>query len=54
MYVDESSVEETPDMTMLSEMGIEDPSSKGNFEVDVFTYGSGTDENDLNMLKVSK
>ncbi len=43
-YVDESSVEETPDMTMLSEMGIEDPSSKGNFEVDVFTYGSGTDE----------
>lgn len=42
-YVDASS-EETVDMTTLSEMDIEDPSTKGNFDVEVFTYGSGTDE----------
>jgi dienelactone hydrolase len=30
--------------TMLSEMGIEDPSQKGLFQVETFTYGSGTDE----------
>nr|WP_288935569.1 hypothetical protein [uncultured Allomuricauda sp.] len=43
-YEDTSSAEETVDVTYLSEMGIENPATKGNFEVDVFTYGSGTDE----------
>ncbi|MBA4743973.1 MAG: hypothetical protein H2058_01835 [Muricauda sp.] len=43
-YVETSSSEETIDVTFLSEMGIEDPSQKGDFEVEVFTYGSGTDE----------
>ncbi|MER3373161.1 MAG: hypothetical protein RIM83_00830 [Allomuricauda sp.] len=28
---------------MLSEMGVQDPSQKGPFEVETFTYGSGTD-----------
>jgi len=43
-YVDASAAEESADVTYLSEMGIENPATKGNFEVDVFTYGSGTDE----------
>ena len=43
-YVEESISKETVDVTMLSEMGIEDPSTKGNFEIKIFTYGSGTDE----------
>ncbi|AEM72249.1 hypothetical protein Murru_3230 [Allomuricauda ruestringensis DSM 13258] len=43
-YVDVSSSEETVNITFLSERDIEDPSQKGNFEVEVFTYGSGTDE----------
>lgn len=43
-YVENSSSEETIDVTFLSERGIEDPSQKGNFKVEVFTYGSGTDE----------
>jgi len=43
-YEDTSSAEETVDVTYLSEIGIENPATKGNFEVDVFTYGSGTDE----------
>ncbi|MEC8831582.1 MAG: hypothetical protein VX772_04430, partial [Bacteroidota bacterium] len=41
-------VEESPGETMaiktLSELGIEDPSAKGNYDVEVFTYGSGTDK----------
>lgn len=32
------------DVTTLADMGIQDPSNKGNFEVEVFTYGSGTDK----------
>nr|WP_297788598.1 hypothetical protein [uncultured Allomuricauda sp.] len=43
-YMDTSIVEEVTDVTTLSEMGVDDPSTKGNFEVEVFTYGSGTDE----------
>ncbi|WP_421802657.1 hypothetical protein [Flagellimonas sp.] len=43
-YVDASVAEETADITYLSERGVENPATKGNFEVDVFTYGSGTDE----------
>ncbi|MBO0323108.1 hypothetical protein J0X14_12440 [Muricauda sp. CAU 1633] len=31
-------------IAMLSEMGVKDPSQKGSFEVEVFTYGSGTDK----------
>ena len=43
-YVEESTSKAALDITTLSEMGIEDPSTKGNFEVEVFTYGSGTDD----------
>ena len=43
-YVDASVAEETADITYLSERGVENPATRGNFEVDVFTYGSGTDE----------
>ena len=32
------------DVTTIADMGIQDPSNKGNFEVEVFTYGSGTDK----------
>ena len=42
-YVDTSATE-VATMTMLSETGVADPSKKGNFEVETFTYGSGTDE----------
>ncbi|MEC7770978.1 MAG: hypothetical protein VX798_07330 [Bacteroidota bacterium] len=43
-YVDASSESEAADSSTLSEMGIDDPSTKGKFDVEVFTYGSGTDE----------
>ncbi len=31
-------------ISLLSEKGVVDPSQKGSYEVEVFTYGSGTDE----------
>ncbi|WP_318308616.1 Yip1 family protein [Flagellimonas crocea] len=43
-YQDTSSAEDSLDVKTLEERGIENPSTKGNFEVDVFTYGSGTDQ----------
>jgi len=43
-YVEESSSEKNLEVAYLSEMGIENPSTKGSFEIEVFTYGSGTDE----------
>ncbi|MBW8241363.1 hypothetical protein K1F50_01035 [Muricauda oceani] len=43
-YLEELSPEEGISVTTLSELGVDDPSEKGNFEVEVFTYGSGTDE----------
>ncbi|MER3317106.1 MAG: hypothetical protein RIB79_02320 [Allomuricauda sp.] len=43
-YADALVAEETADITYLSERGVENPTTKGDFEVDVFTYGSGTDE----------
>lgn len=44
-YIQEKTGSEiSPQITMLSEMGVEDPSKKGSFEVATFTYGSGTDK----------
>ncbi len=42
-YVGESS-EELITTNTLGELGVDNPSQKGNFEVEVFTYGSRTDE----------
>ncbi len=45
-YIDEKPQPEThTNITMLSEMGLEDPSQKGLLEIETFTYGSGTDDN---------
>jgi len=43
-YLEESSSEERMPETTLSELGVADPSKNGDFEIEVFTYGSGTDE----------
>ena len=43
-YLEELSSEDGTSVTTLGELGIADPSKKGNFEIDVFTYGSGTDK----------
>ncbi|MBO0329791.1 hypothetical protein [[Muricauda] lutisoli] len=43
-YVNASSEAGVLDITTLSEMGVDDPSTKGKFDIEVFTYGSGTDE----------
>ena len=37
------SAEEKVDVAFLSEMGVKNPSTKGNFDIETFTYGSGTD-----------
>lgn len=41
---DKPQTERSTKVSMLSELGLEDPSQKGPFEVDIFTYGSGTDK----------
>ncbi|MCK0159682.1 hypothetical protein [Allomuricauda sp. F6463D] len=43
-YIDTATNSKAVDIISLSEMGVEDPSIKGNFDVEVFTYGSGTDQ----------
>jgi hypothetical protein len=43
-YLEELPSEDGTSVTTLGELGIADPSKKGNFEIDVFTYGSGTDK----------
>ncbi|WP_421811996.1 hypothetical protein [Flagellimonas sp.] len=43
-YMDETSSEEKVDVAFLSEMGVKNPSTKGNFDIETFTYGSGTDD----------
>lgn len=42
-YMESTVVNNGGEITTLSEIGIEDPSTKGNYEVEIFTYGSGTD-----------
>ena len=43
-YATDLSKQENIDVTTLADMGVQNPSNKGNFEVEVFTYGSGTDK----------
>ncbi len=46
-YSESTQVIDGEGITTLSDMGIDDPSTKGNNEVEVFTYGSGTDSKRL-------
>ncbi|MAU14552.1 MAG: hypothetical protein CMH46_03325 [Muricauda sp.] len=42
-YIEENDASTSLSIEQLSAKGVKDPSQKGKFEVDVFTYGSGTD-----------
>lgn len=43
-YGDVARNSEAVDIISLSKMGVDNPSTKGNFDVEVFTYGSGSDQ----------
>lgn len=43
-YGDAARNSEAVDIISLSKMGVDNPSTKGNFDVEVFTYGSGSDQ----------